>query len=201
MDGVFLAVEAWLESLGGWALVVAPLVMAAVAILPIPAEAPAMANGMLFGPVTGTAVTWIGALLGACVSFEISRSLGRPVAGRMVRKEVLDRADAVVEQAGWTGLLVLRLLPVVAFTAINWGAGLTSVSRWRFFWTTAVGILPGAIVFTASGSGLAALLRRGSIPAAWLASAAVVLFFAAIAIRGRRDPAPAASGPPGPPEV
>lgn len=188
MEGVFIAMEAWLKGLGPWAFVVAPLVMAGVAVLPIPAEAPAFINGMIFGPVAGTAITWVGALAGAWISFEIARALGRPVASRLVKEKTLDRADEIVAQAGWTGLLVVRLLPVVAFTAINWGAGLTAVSRWRFLWTTAVGILPGAIIFTASGSGIAALLQRGSAPAAWLALTAVVGFVVFALFRGRHKP-------------
>ena len=173
---MFVAMEAWLTGMGGWALLVAPLVMAGVAILPIPAEAPAMLNGALFGPVAGTLVTWTGALAGALISFEIARALGRPAAGRFVPARTLDRADALVDQAGWTGLLVLRLLPMIAFTAINWGAGLTSVSRWRFFWTTALGIIPGAILFTASGSAVAALIERGAGPVGWVALALVLAF-------------------------
>lgn len=187
---MFVALEAWLTGMGGWALLAAPLVMAGVAVLPIPAEAPAMLNGALFGPVAGTLITWTGALAGAWISFEIARALGRPIASRIVPARALDRTDALVDQAGWSGLLVLRLLPVVAFTAINWGAGLTSVSRWRFLWTTALGIVPGAILFTASGSAMAALIERGSTPAAWAAAAAVVAFLAWAFRRSRGAPSP-----------
>ena len=200
---MFVAMETWLAGMGDWALLVAPLVMAGVAILPIPAEAPAMLNGALFGPVTGTFITWTGALLGALISFEIARALGRPVASRIVPERTLDRADALVAQAGWTGLLVLRLLPMVAFTAINWGAGLTSVSRWTFVWTTALGIVPGAIVFTASGSGLAALIKRGAGPVGWAAVAAVLLFLVWVFRKSRRPSSlptavPVVSSPPDP---
>lgn len=203
MDGMFVAMEAWLTGMGDWALLVAPLVMAGVAILPIPAEAPAMLNGALFGPVAGTLITWTGALLGALISFEIARALGRPVAGRFVPARTLDRADALVDQAGWSGLLVLRLLPMIAFTAINWGAGLTSVSRWRFVWTTALGIIPGAILFTASGSAVAALIKQGAGPVGWAAVAAVVVFLIWAFRKSRRPSslpraAPGASSPPDP---
>ena len=191
MEGLFVALEAWLATTGAWAYVIAPTVMAMVAVLPIPAEAPAMINGALFGPLTGTVITWVGALLGAALSFEIARALGRPVAARLIGEERLVRADQMVDQAGWTGLLVLRLLPVVAFTAINWAAGLTTVSRFRFLWTTAIGILPGAIVFTASGSGLAAILKSGSAPLSWIAVALVASFIGFTWWRSRkrrRDP-------------
>ncbi len=177
MDQLFYEIGSWMDAIGAWAYVIAPLVMAAVAILPIPAEAPAMVNGALFGPVAGTIVTWIGAMLGALASFEIARRLGRPAAERLLKPAALDRTDRLVARAGWGGLLLARLLPFVAFTALNWGAGLTPVGRWRFAWTTAIGILPGAIVFTASGWGFAAALDRLPWAALVLALLLVVWFW------------------------
>lgn len=151
--------ESFMQRFGSWSYVVAPLFMVLVAILPIPAELPAMLNGMMFGPIVGTTITWLGAVVGAIVSFELARRFGRPLSERIVKRSLLERADRLVDSAGWPGLLTLRLIPAVAFTAINWGAGFTSVTRWTFVWTTAAGILPGAIVFTVSGTGLAVLFR------------------------------------------
>lgn len=174
MDAFFTNIEVWLAGIGVWAYVVAPLVMAVVSVLPIPAEAPAMANGMLFGVVAGSAVTWVGALAGALLSYEIAHRWGRPVAHRFVSADMIGRVDRTAHQAGWWGLLVLRLIPVVAFTAVNWGAGLCDVPRWRFVWTTAVGILPGVILFTSSGVGLSALWTRSPVVAASLFAGIVI---------------------------
>lgn len=151
--------EALVDRLGPWSFVLAPLLMIVVAILPIPAEFPAMLNGMIFGPLIGTTITWLGAIVGAWISFELARRFGRPLTERFVKSTLLERTDRAVDSAGWPGLLTLRLIPAVAFTALNWGAGLTTVPRWTFLWTTTLGILPGAIVFTVSGTGVAALFR------------------------------------------
>lgn len=146
----------WIEQTGMWAYVLAPLFMIVVAILPIPAEIPAMVNGMVFGTVVGTIITWSGALVGAQISFEIARKFGRPLSARIISKRILAQTDQITISAGWPGLLVLRLIPAIAFTAINWGLGFTMLRRSTFFWTTAVGLFPGALVFTATGSGLGA---------------------------------------------
>lgn len=182
VDGTLSDLLLALEAMGPAAYVAAPLLMAVVAILPIPAEAPAMVNGIVFGPVVGTAVTWSGGLLGAAISFELARSLGRPVAERMTTDATLERIDRIVREAGWSGLLAARFVPVVAFTAVNWGAGLTALSRRTFLWTTAVGILPGAFVFTASGAGISLLMGR--YPAAVGAVGTILL--AAILWRAHR---------------
>lgn len=157
MESFFIGIEEALATMGPWGAVLAVLLMTVVSVLPFPAEAPAMINGMLFGPVLGSVLTALGAFAGAVISFELAQALGRPLAAKVVPEKGLARVDGLVARVGWGGLLVARLIPVIAFTALNWGAGLTSVPRGRFWWTTAIGILPGAIAFTAFGSAVPAL--------------------------------------------
>jgi uncharacterized membrane protein YdjX (TVP38/TMEM64 family) len=186
------SVGEWIEASGALLYLLAPAFTAVVAVLPLPAEVPAMINGMAFGPVWGSLVTWVGAMLGAQASFELARRWGRPAAERVVPLGWLDRADRTVAHAGWPALLALRLMPTVAFTAINWAAGLTSVRRTTFVWTTAVGILPGAVAFTTGGAGLLELASGSGRGALLLAIAASLLATgAAIALLWRRR----ASGP------
>ena len=150
------ALAQWIEQLGVWAYVFAPLFMIVVAVLPFPAEVPAMLNGMVFGMVVGTVITWSGALVGAQISFELARKFGRPLSERIIPKHIFAQTDRIAISAVWSGLLVLRLIPAIAFTAVNWGLGFTMLRRSTFFWTTTVGLFPGALVFTATGSGLGA---------------------------------------------
>ena len=173
MEQLFYDIGGWFRSAGPWAYALAPLVMATVSILPIPAEAPALVNGALFGPLVGTVITWTGSMLGAIASFELARRLGRPRVAHLLKRQALERADNLGMRAGGAGLLLARFIPLIAFTALNWGAGLTPVHRWRFLWTTAVGIIPGTILFTASGSGMAAVLKR--MPWIALGLAAILL--------------------------
>ena len=188
MGEMAVGIETLIEGSGGWAYILAYGYTMGVAIVPFPAEFPAMLNGMIFGPALGTVITWSAALLGAQISFELSRRFGRPLVARFLRPGSLVRADRVVVASGAPGLLLLRLTPVVAFTAINWAAGLTSLSRWTFLWTTAVGIIPGSILFTVSGSGLAALYRRHPVIAIAL-TIALVSFALLVHRRIRREAA------------
>lgn len=61
-------------------------------------------------------------------------------------------------------LLILRLVPVVPFFAVNLLAALAGVRFGHFLWTTALGILPGALVFTSVGVGLGDVLDQGAEP-------------------------------------
>jgi len=176
---MFESLAHWIEGSGSLVYVLAPLLTLLVAILPIPAEIPALLNGMVFGPVWGTLITWFFALVGAQISFELARRFGRPLGDRLIPAGILRRADRAIHLAGWPLLLTLRLLPTVAFTAVNWAAGLTTISRWTFAWTTALGILPGAVAFTLTGTGIGTLLRDGSVGGAgawpWVAVSILVV--------------------------
>jgi uncharacterized membrane protein YdjX (TVP38/TMEM64 family) len=180
----------FIENSGVWVYLLAPLFMIVVAILPIPAEIPAMLNGMVFGPGVGTAITWSGALVGSLVSFELARRFGRPLGERIVTADRMAAADRLVLSAGWPGLVTLRLIPTIAFTVVNWAAGFTPVSRWTFAWTTAIGIIPGCLLFTMSGSGLGALYRRH--PTLAIAIAGLVLLVGMWTLRRFRRRHPAA---------
>lgn len=157
MTELIESIAYWVHGLGVWGYPLAIALMAAVAVLPVPAEIPAAMNGMLFGTVLGSAITWIGAMVGAIASFELSRRYGRPLAVRVLPPTALARVDRFVQTANWPALLIARLIPAIAFTALNWGVGLTLCKRPTFIWTTAVGIVPGTVLFVASGHGLARL--------------------------------------------
>ncbi len=152
-------IYAWMLEHRSAAYWLAPLLMIVVAILPIPAEIPATMNGMFFGPLVGVLMTWGGAVVGAQISYELARCFGRTLSRRFVKPEAIRKLEKL-QHAEVPVLLMLRLTPIVAFTAVNWASGLLQVRRSTFMWTTAVGILPGAIAFTASGSLAGALYER-----------------------------------------
>ena len=54
---------------GHWAAVGSIVLMIVHSFVPVPAEILAVANGMVFGPIWGTIITWIGAMLGAYLAF------------------------------------------------------------------------------------------------------------------------------------
>lgn len=184
MEQFILNIAYQIQGLGAWGYPLAVALMMTVAILPIPAEIPAMINGMLFGPVGGVAVTWLGAVLGAMISFELAGRFGRPLVERVLSKRAIARVDAAVSAASWPGLIIVRLIPAIAFTALNWGIGLTACSRRRFFWTTAVGILPGTILFVVSGRGVLQLYRSYPTVTIFLSALALALIVL-LAVRDR----------------
>ncbi|MFN2398155.1 MAG: TVP38/TMEM64 family protein [Gemmatimonadaceae bacterium] len=113
----------------------------------LPATAFTLAGGALFGFGPGLLLNWLGATIGAVLAYSFAGALCgetcRAVLGR--RAEALDQLAAA---HGFVGTLRLRLIPVVPFTLLNYGAALAGVRRRDYVLATALGIVPGAAVYT-----------------------------------------------------
>jgi uncharacterized membrane protein YdjX (TVP38/TMEM64 family) len=176
-------VESFAEAWGAWSAAASILLMILHSFMPLPAEVIAIANGMLFGPVLGIAVTWVGAMLGAALAFAFARGIGRPLTRRVVSAQ---RWRAI---EGWTArpstLLLVRLIPVISFNLVNYAAGMTGISWWTFLWTTGLGILPITAASVVFGDRMMSitwpvwLLIAAGVVALWLIWRAVAPRFAA----------------------
>jgi uncharacterized membrane protein YdjX (TVP38/TMEM64 family) len=112
-----------------------------------------VAGGFLFGTVIGASAAVIGATLGATLIFLVARTaLGEPLLRRagpranQLAKEFRDDA--------FSYLLFLRLVPAFPFFLVNLVPAFAGVGLAPFVTATALGIIPGAIVFALAGTGL-----------------------------------------------
>ena len=182
MEAIEQEIAAW----GAWGIAGSALLMVLHSFIPFPAEFLAMANGMLFGPVWGSLVTWIGAMLGAYLAFGLARWLGRPFVVAMLSERQRATLDRWTERGGGGALLLSRLVPVISFNLINYAAGLTRMSWWTFTWATGLGVLPLTILMVLTGD---RLWSGDSSAWIWLAGAGVagcLLWWAIARQRGRR---------------
>jgi len=147
-------IEAMVKAWAPWTWLGSIALMVLHSFVPLPAEIIALANGMLFGPWWGVAVTWVGAMLGAVLAYGLARALGRPAVRALLPERHWARLEAIPVEAG--SLLVIRLMPVISFNLVNYAAGLLGVPWWRFLWTTAIGILPIVVTMVVLGRELMA---------------------------------------------
>ena len=131
-----------IRSYGHWGIAAAIGLMIIHSFIPFPAELVAIANGMIYGPFWGTVITWIGAMLGALLSFGLARRFGRPFVRRLLTHKKALLVDDWLASHGAGALMFSRFIPVIAFNLINYAAGLTRMSWWTFTWVTGLGILP-----------------------------------------------------------
>ena len=145
------AIADYVKSLGIWGHLAIIGIMIVHSFLPFPAEIVAIAAGMCYGAAWGAALVWIGAMLGAWLAFGLARLFGRPLVEELTparHKAMLDRWS---RQSSAGMLIVVRLIPVIAFNLVNYAVGLTRVSWWTFTWTTALGILPMTVLMVVMG--------------------------------------------------
>jgi uncharacterized membrane protein YdjX (TVP38/TMEM64 family) len=119
--------------------------------VPFPAEFVAVANGLIFGFIWGTVITWVGAMLGAFLAFFLARHYGQPFVRRVLSKRKARSLEKWVARHGLGALFVSRFIPIISFNLINYAAGLTKITWWTFGWTTGVGILPMTILMVIMG--------------------------------------------------
>jgi len=122
-----------------------------------------LAGGLLFGAWVGAGLTVVGATIGACLLFLVARSALAPlVAGRTAG--LVDRIRPGLERDGFFYLLTLRLIPVVTFWLVNLAPALIGMPFGAYAAATAIGVIPGTVVFSGIGAGLGDILAAGGRP-------------------------------------
>lgn len=144
--------EALVERAGPWAPAFAIAAMVIVSFLPVPAETVAIANGMAFGQGTGFLFTWIGAVVAASIAFCLARWLGQPVIYRVLPPRMMAGFERRAQRWGAPFLLLVRLIPFIPYTVVNYGSGLAPIRFRTYFWTSAVGMTPPIFAFVSAGA-------------------------------------------------
>ncbi|MDW7657442.1 MAG: TVP38/TMEM64 family protein [Bacillota bacterium] len=152
--GSIQEVVSLIRSWGIAAPVISVLLMLFQAVLfPIPSFLVTGANGAVFGLFWGTVISWVGAMLGAGLTFMLARWLGEAFVRRMVRQENLwAKVDQISDRYGFRVILISRLLPVVSFDFISYASGLSRIRLLLFLIATGIGMLPGTIAYVVLGN-------------------------------------------------
>ena len=133
-----------------WGFVAFVAVYAIAVVLLLPGTIGTLIAGAIFGFPLGAFAAVAGATIGSTAAYFISRALGREGANHLIG-ERLTSIDEWIGKNDFTSILVLRLMPLVPFNALNYAAGLANVRPSRYIAATIIGLIPGAILTTAVG--------------------------------------------------
>ncbi len=139
----------------------------AIVALSLPGAAVAsITGGFLFGLGIGTVFNVLAATLGASAIFwAVQLGFGSKLADQLSKSEGrVAQVMAGLRNNAVSVLLMLRLVPVVPFFVANVLPALVGIRFFQFFWTTALGIVPGGLVFTWIGVGIGDVFDRGGTP-------------------------------------
>lgn len=169
----------WVAGHGAFGTVTFLLIYIVVVILPLPAAAMSVLGGLAFG-WWGFPLSMAGSLLGAIPPYLIGRRWLRGAVLRRISGRKVMAADRAIGRNGFAFVALLRLTPILPFTAQNWLLGLTRVRFGTYLVATTLGLAPGtlAMVWVGEMGGLASI---GSNRAQfWLAGAGLLAFGALV---------------------
>lgn len=121
---------------------------AAAAVLALPGAPFTLAAGFVWGMPLGLALAWSGATLGAGIAFGMARAVGP---GRWDDPRI-DAVDRAIRDRGLVAVLLMRLSPAFPFNLLNYALGLSGVRPRDYAVGTALGMLPGAALYTWMGA-------------------------------------------------
>jgi uncharacterized membrane protein YdjX (TVP38/TMEM64 family) len=144
-----------------------------------------LASGWLFG-MWGVPVSMTAAVCSAATSFGVARMLGRGAAAQWLLSRPRARALAdLARDGGLATVALLRVSPLLPFTASNAVLGLTGLSLRDLVLGTFLGMAPGMALYVWAGSMVpsAEALERHELPGA-LVWVLIGASFAAAAVIG-----------------
>jgi uncharacterized membrane protein YdjX (TVP38/TMEM64 family) len=167
------ALDTWFRGFGLWAPVIFLAVWIVACVFFMPGLPITIVGALIFGPLKGTALSAVGAVLGATAAFLVGRYAARgTVEGLLANNARLRLIDEGVRTHGWRMLMITRLVPLFPFNAQNYVYGVTSISLPTYMLVSFLCMLPACVAFNfAAGSVRAGEFGRFFL---YLAGAAVV---------------------------
>ncbi|MFD7011337.1 TVP38/TMEM64 family protein [Rhodococcus jostii] len=147
-------VREWAESMGPAFVLIFFVAQAVLTITPVPRTVFTLSAGLLFGPVSGIAVTISATTVSAVLALLLVRALGRRAVQARLSHPAVKAIDARLARRGWLAVGSLRLIAPAPFALVNYCCALSSVRLVPYTAATVVGILPGTVGVVLLGDAL-----------------------------------------------
>jgi uncharacterized membrane protein YdjX (TVP38/TMEM64 family) len=162
-----------IDALGPWGGVLFVVTVMCAEMIPLfPTQPLTLASGLLFGPLKGALFVVIGVTLAAINAYSLSKGIGRKLAEKVIAHEVGEQQGPVqqqlaavtraIESGGFmqqvTAITLLRLTPVVPFSASNYLLGLTPVQLGPLVVGTVAGMSVWSVLYASLGGASKVLL-------------------------------------------
>jgi uncharacterized membrane protein YdjX (TVP38/TMEM64 family) len=143
----------WVQQLGPAGVIVFILAYALATVLFLPGWIFTVSAGLIYGIVGGTLVALAGAIIGATLAFLVARYLLRQNIEEITKKNPRFAAiDQAIGRQGWKIVGLLRLSPLIPFNLSNYFYGITSIRFVEYVVVSAVGMIPGTLLYAYLGA-------------------------------------------------
>lgn len=138
------------ESIRGerWGPVAFILIYGIGCVIALPGSLLTLAGGAVFGVFWGTVYNVLASNLGATLAFLAARYFGRDFIKGLLKGKKLAEFDEQINRSGFKTIFRLRLIPLVPFNGLNFGAGLSSVRYRDYLLGSFLGMLPATFIYT-----------------------------------------------------
>lgn len=133
-------------------LIISEIIQIIIALCGIlPASSAAFASGALYGIWKGFLLSAIATLIGAFISFYLSRSIFRSYIEKLLKRSTrMQKLDHLLNLDGWKLVCLLRISPIMPFALTSYALGLTSISI-RAYLTGTLASLPALFGYVVMG--------------------------------------------------
>jgi uncharacterized membrane protein YdjX (TVP38/TMEM64 family) len=140
-------------SWGAWGPIAYIMLFAVGPSFLVPGAVMTIAGGLAFGALWGAVWSLTGADLGALIAFGAGRFMGRSFVEWAIGTR-FERVLGRLTQNGFYVTLYLRIVPVIPYNAFNLLAGASPIKFRDYFWASAIGMIPGTVLFAFLGDAL-----------------------------------------------
>ena len=131
----------------------------------VPVTILAMAGGLAFGLVRASIYTFIASFINCTITYFV----GKYIAYDLVNDLIRDKYKGIYEKLkikskgkeGFIFMAILRLLPLIPFTFLNYISGVVGYDYLIFITSSLVGIIPGIFAYVNIGSNLDSIGSKG----------------------------------------
>lgn len=85
--------------------------------------------------------------------------------------------DKFFKRHGVLAVFVTRLIPIIPFKVISYGAGLTAISLYQFAMATGIGQTPGIILYSILGQHLTRSVRATIVVTSMLIASGIIVYW------------------------
>ena len=163
----------WVESTGVWGPVSYIIIYVLRPLILFPAGILSATAGVIWGPALGFFYLQIAANISSTVEFLIARYFAREAVAKYLKGKVAS-LDERIAKHGFLTVLLIRLIPNLAWDIQNLSLGLTKVKFRDYFLATLIGIMPGSFALVFFGSSLIKVLFNPRN--FWIVGVAILIF-------------------------
>lgn len=147
-----------IDSFGMWGPVIYIVLYVLRPLILFPAAVFSASAGAIWG-LKGLTFLLVGANLSAIAEFVIARYFAREAVEKLIKGK-FSSIDQAVEKNGFVTVLLIRLIPNVAWDIQNLALGLTKVKFRDYVLATLIGILPGSFALVYFGSSFISVITN-----------------------------------------